>query len=156
MYLIMIQYTLIKYCRHKKGTEVWYFFFLSTIAQVQVQATQVAQYIFNQSDRQPKKRVFLHCTHGHNRTGYMIVHYLMRTQQASTVTEAIQKFAKVRPPGIYKQDYIDSLYAFYHESKPDLITCPSTPEWKRSSDFDLNGEALPEDDDGVPYAPINV
>ncbi|KAH9608157.1 hypothetical protein KSS87_015409 [Heliosperma pusillum] len=116
---------------------------------------EVAQYIFNQSDRQPKKRVFLHCTHGHNRTGYMIVHYLMRTQQATSVTEAIQKFSKVRPPGIYKQDYIDSLYAFYHESKPDLITCPSTPEWKRSSDFDLNGEALPEDDDGVPYAPIN-
>ncbi|KAK9755552.1 hypothetical protein RND81_01G034000 [Saponaria officinalis] len=116
---------------------------------------EVAQYIFNQSERQPKKRVFLHCTHGHNRTGYMIVHYLMRTQQASSVTEAIQRFAKARPPGIYKQDYIDSLYAFYHEKKPDMVVCPSTPEWKRSSDFDLNGEALPEDDDGVPYAPIN-
>lgn len=145
--------------------------------------SQVAQFIFNHNERQPRKYVFVHCTHGHNRTGYMIVHYLMRTQQASCVTEvshffllhwcifyifdvcvsdplffkkAIQRFAEARPPGIYKQDYIDALYAFYHETKSDLAVCPSTPEWKRSSDFDLNGEALPEDDDGVPYTSINV
>ncbi|KNA16349.1 hypothetical protein SOVF_089770 [Spinacia oleracea] len=116
---------------------------------------EVAQFIFNQSERQPRKYVFVHCTHGHNRTGYMIVHYLMRTQQASSVTEAIERFAKARPPGIYKQDYIDALYAFYHETRSDLVVCPDTPEWKRSSDFDLNGEALPEDDDGVPYASTN-
>ncbi|XP_074312021.1 uncharacterized protein LOC141647644 isoform X2 [Silene latifolia] len=116
---------------------------------------EVAQYLSNQPKQQPKKHVFVHCTHGHNRTGYMIVNYLMRTQQATSVTEAIQRFSKSRPPGIYKQDYIDSLYAFYHEPKPELVVCPPTPEWKRSSDFDLNGEALPEDDDGVPYAPIN-
>ncbi|CAO2839473.1 unnamed protein product [Amaranthus hypochondriacus] len=116
---------------------------------------EVAQFIFNHNERQPRKYVFVHCTHGHNRTGYMIVHYLMRTQQASCVTEAIQRFAEARPPGIYKQDYIDALYAFYHETKSDLVVCPSTPEWKRSSDFDLNGEALPEDDDGVPYTSIN-
>jgi mRNA-capping enzyme len=30
-----------------------------------------------------------------------------------------------------------------------MVICPSTPEWKRSSDLDLNGEAVPdEDDDG--------
>lgn len=70
--------------------------------------------------------------------------------------QAIERFAKARPPGIYKQDYIDALYAFYHETRSDLVVCPDTPEWKRSSDFDLNGEALPEDDDGVPYASTNV
>lgn len=38
-----------------------------------------------------------------------------------------------------------------------MITCPSTPEWKRSSDLDLNGEAVPdEDDDGGPAAPLHV
>ncbi|KAL2923091.1 mRNA-capping enzyme [Bienertia sinuspersici] len=71
------------------------------------------------------------------------------------LTIAIQRFAEARPPGIYKQDYIDALYAFYHETKNDIVVCPSTPEWKRSSDFDLNGEALPEDDDGNPYASTN-
>ncbi|KMS97069.1 hypothetical protein BVRB_7g179300 [Beta vulgaris subsp. vulgaris] len=122
---------------------------------VNVFVFEVAQFICNQNERQPRKHVLVHCTHGHNRTGFMIVHYLMRTQQASCVTEAIQRFADVRPPGIYKQDYIDALYAFYHETRSDLIICPPTPEWKRSSDFDLNGEALPEDDDGVPYASTN-
>lgn len=99
--------------------------------------------------RQKKKYVLVHCTHGHNRTGYMIVHFLMRTQPKS-VTEALQSFANARPPGIYKHDYIDALYSFYHEKKPEIVICPSTPDWKRSSDLDLNGEAVPdEDDDGV-------
>jgi mRNA-capping enzyme len=35
------------------------------------------------------KYVLVHCTHGHNRTGFMIVHYLMRTQ-LSSVTEVRQ------------------------------------------------------------------
>lgn len=68
--------------------------------------------------------------------------------------QAIKIFADARPPGIYKPDYIDALYAFYHERKPELVICPPTPEWKRSSDLDLNGEAVPDDDDdGVPVPP---
>uniref|UniRef100_A0A803KTR5 mRNA guanylyltransferase n=1 Tax=Chenopodium quinoa TaxID=63459 RepID=A0A803KTR5_CHEQI len=70
------------------------------------------------------------------------------------VFEAIQTFAKSRPPGIYKEDYINALYDFYHETKPDLVVCPSTPEWKRSSDVIQNSDALPDDDDGVSNASI--
>lgn len=55
-------------------------------------------------------------------------------------------FAERRPPGIYKPDYIQALYDFYHEV-PENMVCPSTPEWKRSSDLDLNGEAAQDDDD---------
>ncbi|RVX06136.1 hypothetical protein CK203_018717 [Vitis vinifera] len=74
-----------------------------------------------------------------------------------SVTQAIKIFADARPPGIYKHDYIDGLYAFYHERKPELVICPPTPEWKRSSDLDLNGEAMPDDDDdGVSAAPGHV
>lgn len=66
-------------------------------------------------------------------------------------------FADARPPGIYKPDYIDALYNFYHERKPDMVACPSTPEWKRSSELDLNGDAVPdEDDDGAPASPVHV
>jgi mRNA-capping enzyme len=61
--------------------------------------------------------------------------------------QAIKIFAEARPPGIYKPDYIDALYSFYHERKPEIVVCPPTPEWKRSSEFDLNGEAVPDDDD---------
>lgn len=66
-------------------------------------------------------------------------------------------FAEARPPGIYKPEYIDALYAFYHERKPTTITCPLIPEWKRASELDLNGEAVPDDDDdGVSDVPSQV
>lgn len=61
--------------------------------------------------------------------------------------QAIKIFSEARPPGIYKPDYIDALYAFYHERRPEMVVCPSTPEWKRSSDLDLNGDAVADDDD---------
>ncbi|RAL39285.1 unnamed protein product [Cuscuta campestris] len=115
---------------------------------------EVLQFIARQKNT--KKYILVHCTHGHNRTGYMIVHYLMRTMPIS-VTQAIQEFAEVRPPGIYKPDYIDALYAFYHEKKPEAVVCPPTPEWKRSCEFDLNGDAMPDDDDdGDAIAPPHV
>ncbi|XP_052175702.1 uncharacterized protein LOC127790300 [Diospyros lotus] len=113
---------------------------------------EVAQFLSRQ--KHSKKYILVHCTHGHNRTGYMIVHYLMRTLSIP-VTQAIKMFADVRPPGIYKPDYIDALYNFYHERKPEMVVCPPTPEWKRSSDFDLNGAAVPDDDDdGVATPPL--
>ncbi|CAH9147760.1 unnamed protein product [Cuscuta epithymum] len=112
---------------------------------------EVSQFLARQ--KRTKKHILVHCTHGHNRTGYMIIHYLMRTLPVS-VTQAINIFSEARPPGIYKPDYINALYTFYHEKKPDMVICPSTPEWKRSCEFDLNGDAVPdEDDDGVPSVP---
>ncbi|GFY82312.1 mRNA capping enzyme family protein [Actinidia rufa] len=115
-------------------------------------AYEISQFLIRQ--KHSKKYVLVHCTHGHNRTGFMIVHYLMRTLSMS-VTQAIKLFADARPPGIYKPDYIDALYKFYHERKPEMVVCPPTPEWKRTSDLDLNGVAVPdEDDDGVPVAPL--
>ncbi|GMP51037.1 hypothetical protein CsSME_00017424 [Camellia sinensis var. sinensis] len=110
--------------------------------------------LFLTCQKHSKKYIIVHCTHGHNRTGYMIVHYLMRTLSIS-VTQAIKLFADARPPGIYKPDYVDALYNFYHERKPEMVVCPPTPEWKRSSDLDLNGDVVPdEDDDGVSAAPL--
>ncbi|KAL5743644.1 hypothetical protein ACOSQ2_026760 [Xanthoceras sorbifolium] len=114
---------------------------------------EVTQFLIHH--KQSKKYILVHCTHGHNRTGYMIVHYLMRSLSMS-VTQAIKIFAEARPPGIYKPDYIDTLYVFYHEKKPAKVTCPPTPEWKRSSELDLNGEAVPDDDNGgVSAAPVH-
>uniref|UniRef100_A0A5B6Z318 mRNA guanylyltransferase n=1 Tax=Davidia involucrata TaxID=16924 RepID=A0A5B6Z318_DAVIN len=104
---------------------------------------------FRSRQTHSNKYVLVHCTHGHNRTGYMIAHFLIRSESIS-VTEAIDKFARARHPGIYKQDYIDALYNFYHERKPEIVVCPRTPEWKRSSDLDCNGQTVPDqDDDGA-------
>ncbi|XP_031494224.1 uncharacterized protein LOC116260211 isoform X1 [Nymphaea colorata] len=99
--------------------------------------------------RQKSKYILVHCTHGHNRTGYMIINFLVRCYGYS-VTEAIEAFTAARPPGIYKPDYIDALYTLYHDKKPESFVCPPTPEWKRSSELDLNGDSIPDmdDDDG--------
>lgn len=101
------------------------------------------------NDTTGNKFVLVHCTHGHNRTGFMIVHYLMRTNNCRSVEEGVRMFAKVRPPGIYKQHYIEDLYKFYHEPMPQPLVCPSTPEWKRPETPDLNCVATtdPDEDD---------
>ena len=121
---------------------------------------EVLQFFRHHQDQYSKsKHILVHCTHGHNRTGYMIVHFLMRAQYSASVTAALEIFSNARPPGIYKQDYIDSLYEFYHEIKPISVTCPPTPEWKgSSSDLDLNGDqdaALrSQDNDGCMNSPL--
>ncbi|KAH7293136.1 hypothetical protein KP509_28G013500 [Ceratopteris richardii] len=91
------------------------------------------------------KHVLVHCTHGFNRTGYMIIQYMKRTIPSMTVEKALAEFATARSPGIYKAHYIQSLFTFFHERHPEPLVAPSTPEWKR---VDLNGEANGDDDDG--------
>lgn len=56
--------------------------------------------------------------------------------------QAISKFAQARPPGIYKQDYIDTLYMFFNEKRPESLVCPQTPEWKSLSDPDVHGVSV--------------
>nr|XP_043637166.1 mRNA-capping enzyme-like isoform X2 [Erigeron canadensis] len=101
---------------------------------------------FSSQHTRSNKYVLVHCTHGHNRTGYMIVHYLIQSESLS-VTEAISRFYEARPPGIYKQDYIDDLYNFFGEQKPETFVCPPTPEWKRSPDQDDDATAGLQDYD---------
>ncbi|XP_052623183.1 uncharacterized protein LOC111886388 isoform X2 [Lactuca sativa] len=96
---------------------------------------------FSSQQAHLNKYVLVHCTHGHNRTGYMIVHFLIRSESVS-LTEAIYRFSEARPPGIYKQDYINDLYNLFGEQIPENFVCPQTPEWKRSPDRD------DDDDDG--------
>eukprot|EP00271_Cylindrocystis_brebissonii_P018745 TRINITY_DN5443_c1_g1_i1.p1 TRINITY_DN5443_c1_g1~~TRINITY_DN5443_c1_g1_i1.p1 ORF type:complete len:787 (-),score=173.00 TRINITY_DN5443_c1_g1_i1:153-2513(-) len=99
----------------------------------------------------PLKYVLVHCTHGHNRTGYMIIHYLMRmeterTKRQPCLAEMIDRFAKCRPPGIYKDEYIQALFKEYHEMRPPAVLCPDPPAWKANT-FDLNGEAKDVEDE---------
>ncbi|KAH0930983.1 hypothetical protein HID58_008100 [Brassica napus] len=50
---------------------------------------EAIQFIVNQ--KHPKKYILVHCTHGHNRTGFMIVHYLMRSMPTMNVTQEISQ-----------------------------------------------------------------
>lgn len=107
---------------------------------------EAMMFLDRQKQTKNPKYILVHCTHGHNRTGFMIIHYLMRTHGVC-VAEAISIFSQRRPPGIYKRDYIEALYSFYHEVPENTMICPPTPEWKRPDDLDLNGEAKQDDDD---------
>ncbi len=45
----------------------------------------------------------------------MLVNYMVRQGVGLSVAAALQVFAKHRPPGIYKPDYVDALFKYNHE-----------------------------------------
>jgi len=57
--------------------------------------------------------IVVHCTHGHNRTGFLVCAYLTKVLNYK-IDNAIEQFAKVRSPGIYKQEYIKELLKKYN------------------------------------------
>lgn len=76
--------------------------------------------------RNRRDYVGVHCTHGFNRTGYLICSYLIRFRRY-TAAEAVFEFAKFRQPGIYRQSYVDDLYT---QSFPlEMPVQVSDPEW---------------------------
>ena len=64
----------------------------------------------------PCKKIIVHCHYGFNRTGLMICAYMIAKQNIS-VSEALGRFKKARPPGIKHQNYIDKLYLRYEGTK---------------------------------------
>lgn len=77
--------------------------------------------------QKPLEIIGVHCTHGFNRTGFLIVSYLVE-QLSWGVEAAIQCFASARPPGIYKQDYLQELFRRYDEVE-NTFPAPALPDW---------------------------
>ncbi|KAL6433230.1 hypothetical protein ACFW04_006444 [Cataglyphis niger] len=75
----------------------------------------------------PLEIIGVHCTHGFNRTGFLIISYLVEID-GSSVDAALAEFATVRPPGIYKDDYIKELYRRYDDVE-DAPPPPPRPSW---------------------------
>lgn len=88
----------------------------------------------------PGQAIAVHCTHGFNRTGYLICAYLVQCEGCEP-RAAINMFARARPPGIYKQDYLNDFYKRYSDSD-DVPMAPELPEWCFEEDEDDG------DDDG--------
>ncbi|KAL2822543.1 hypothetical protein BJX63DRAFT_123377 [Aspergillus granulosus] len=68
-----------------------------------------------ESSGEPKSRrpvVGVHCHYGFNRTGFLIVSYLIE-RCGFGVQEAIDEFEKRRPPGIRHGHFIDTLFVRY-------------------------------------------
>ncbi len=99
----------------------------------------------------PAGYVLVHCTHGFNRTGYMIVSHLLRIlgDETTTVEKALGMFSQVRSPGIYKPYYIKQLFRYYHMGIPDTfdVSKVKQPEWKGEGEEDA-GDAEEGDDHG--------
>lgn len=77
--------------------------------------------------QKPLEYIGVHCTHGFNRTGFLIVSYMVERMDCS-VEAAILAFADARPPGIYKQDYINELFRRY-DDEDDATPAPQRPTW---------------------------
>lgn len=60
----------------------------------------------------PHPLVGVHCHYGYNRTGFLIVCYLIERLDFS-VQDAIDEFNKCRPPGIRHEHFIDTLFVRY-------------------------------------------
>uniref|UniRef100_A0A2A4JQW3 mRNA-capping enzyme n=1 Tax=Heliothis virescens TaxID=7102 RepID=A0A2A4JQW3_HELVI len=86
--------------------------------------------------QKPLEYIGVHCTHGFNRTGFLLVSYMVEHLDCS-VQAAINEFARMRPPGIYKQDYLQELFRRYDEVEL-TPAAPALPDWchEEEEDFD--------------------
>ncbi|XP_053998152.1 mRNA-capping enzyme [Hylaeus anthracinus] len=75
----------------------------------------------------PLEIIGVHCTHGFNRTGFLIISYLVENDGTS-VDAGLVEFATARPPGIYKADYIQELFRRYDDIE-DAPAPPPKPAW---------------------------
>ncbi|KAK2706182.1 hypothetical protein QYM36_016277 [Artemia franciscana] len=86
-------------------------------------------------DRNPSGAIAIHCTHGFNRTGFLIISYLVDVF-GFQLEAAIQEFSSKRPPGIYKQDYLDELYKRWGNEDNAILSCPPLPDWCNEEEED--------------------
>ncbi|XP_077075768.1 mRNA-capping enzyme [Siphateles boraxobius] len=94
-------------------------------------------------EKTPTELIGVHCTHGFNRTGFLICAYLVEKMDWS-VEAAVAAFAQARSPGIYKGDYLKELFRRYGDVE-DAPAAPALPEWcfddEEEEDVDDDGNA---------------
>ncbi|XP_028578781.1 mRNA-capping enzyme isoform X2 [Podarcis muralis] len=98
------------------------------------------------SNKNPTELIGVHCTHGFNRTGFLICAFLVEKLDWS-IEAAVAIFAQARPPGIYKGDYLKELFRRYGDGV-EAPTPPPLPEWCFDED-----EEEDEDDNCKPRTP---
>jgi mRNA-capping enzyme len=80
--------------------------------------------------RRPDAYIAVHCTHGLNRSGFMIISYLVDVLRMH-LTTAFAAFAISNPPGMWDPEYIRTLYKQYGVPLPKEEDLPSPPAWNR-------------------------
>ena len=69
--------------------------------------------------------IIVHCTHGANRTGYFVAMALVELY-GMTIQDALAAFASIRPPGVWRLEYVQALLGKFGGS---MLTIPPPPEW---------------------------
>ncbi|KAF3850071.1 hypothetical protein F7725_019790 [Dissostichus mawsoni] len=97
-------------------------------------------------EKNPTEIIGVHCTHGFNRTGFLVCGYLVEKMDWS-VEAAVAAFTQARAPGIYKGEYLKELFRLFLEgitvkgvsqvtTQPKLgeiqRMCQRMAEWERS------------------------
>ncbi|EXJ89859.1 hypothetical protein A1O3_02926 [Capronia epimyces CBS 606.96] len=73
-----------------------------------------------------KKAIGVHCHYGYNRTGFFIACYLIE-RMGYRPQDALDEFARAKPPGIRHDHFIDTLFMRYH------VGLKKAPTMKNSS-----------------------
>jgi mRNA-capping enzyme len=77
--------------------------------------------------------ILLHCTHGFNRSGFMILSFWLRLNTQADIwslSKWINFFATSRPPGINKNKYIEKLYEVFRKIRPSFTITISSITWR--------------------------
>ncbi|KAJ0061025.1 hypothetical protein NL108_004739 [Boleophthalmus pectinirostris] len=96
-------------------------------------------------EKNPTELIGVHCTHGFNRTGFLICAYLVEKMDWS-VEAAVAAFSQARAPGIYKGEYLKELFRRYGDEE-DAPPAPALPDWcfdDEDPEADDDGNALQE------------
>ncbi|ESO99998.1 hypothetical protein LOTGIDRAFT_213204 [Lottia gigantea] len=104
-------------------------------------------------NQKPLELIGVHCTHGFNRTGFLIVAYLVERFDWS-VEAAVRAFAEIRPPGIYKQEYLDELFGRYGDID-DTPAAPALPDWCTEADDSVDDDGNSMNDGNSSQGPKN-
>eukprot|EP00127_Corallochytrium_limacisporum_P004738 Clim_evm92s172 gene=Clim_evmTU92s172 len=78
----------------------------------------------------------VHCTHGFNRTGFLIARYM--TELGFSTEAAVQEIAIARDPGIYKDQYIEELFRIAGERR--TVPTPDKPAWENYGRVDADDD----------------
>ncbi|XP_017773246.1 PREDICTED: mRNA-capping enzyme-like, partial [Nicrophorus vespilloides] len=100
----------------------------------QEQTDEFINLVHNFICQHPLECIAVHCTHGFNRTGFLIVSYIVSKLDCS-LEIALRMFAEARPPGIYKGDYIKELYRRFADEE-DAPPPPEMPAWCFDGEMD--------------------
>jgi len=79
----------------------------------------------------PSGLVAVHCTHGFNRTGFLISSYLVEVM-GYILPAALDAFSTARPLGTYKQHYVDELVQRYRWMGVRLYVLAEKPAWMKA------------------------